>query len=104
MRKLLACSTLTLAIGLSAAEANAENLNLNALPWSPFAIIGHLGATLEMHRPPLIEGRSAYVVHNPERYTLNNPEGPLNDYYRSSGLSDRLEDCASYGCSGSNGG
>ena len=97
MRKLLVCSTLAIAIGLGAAEANAENLNPDVSSWSPFAIMGHLGA-----RPPLTEGRSAYTVDSPERYALHNPEGPLNDYYRSSGLSDRREDCASYGCSVAN--
>ena len=53
-----------------------------------------------MMRPPLAEGRTAYKVDSPERYTLDNPEGPLNDFYRKSGLSDRLEDCTSYGCVG----
>jgi hypothetical protein len=104
MRKLLACSTLAILIGLSAAEASAENLNPNVPSWSPFAIMGHLGAAPEMMRPPLTEGRTAYTAHNSERYTLDNPEGPLNDYYRNSGLSDRREDCVKYGCSLSNGG
>ena len=44
---------------------------------------------------PMIEGRSAY--------TLDNPEGPLNDYYKGAGLSDDPDDCASLGCAVSNG-
>jgi hypothetical protein len=102
MRKLIACSTLAIAICLSAAKANAENLHPNVSFWSPYAPMGYRGVTPDMIRTPLTEGRAAYTFVNPERYTLHNPEGPLNDYYRDSGLSDRLEDCASYGCSTGN--
>jgi hypothetical protein len=92
MRKLIGCSTLAIVICLSAAKANAENLNPNVSSWSPCAPMGYRGATPDLIRTALTEGRAAYTFRNPERYTLPNPEGPLNDYYRDSGLSDRLGD------------
>jgi hypothetical protein len=96
MHRLLSIGALAIVVGLGAAEANAANLNPNVPSWSPYAMMGYSGAASEMTPPPLTEGRSAYTLHN--------PEGPLNDYYRKSGLSDRREDCATYGCATSNGG
>ena len=102
MRKLLACSTLAIVIGLGTTDANAEKLNPYVSFWSPYAPIEYRGVTPDMIRTPLTEGRATNEFHNPERYTLHNPEGPLNDYYRENGLSDRLGDCASYGCATGN--
>ena len=97
MHRLLSIGALAIVVGLGAAEANAANLNPNVPSWSPYATMGYSGGVAsEMTMSPLTEGRSAYTLHN--------PEGPLNDYYRKSGLSDRREDCATYGCATSNGG
>jgi hypothetical protein len=100
MGKLLLLGIFTIGIACAAATAaNAQNPNVPS--WSPYATMGYEGLMSQTMPRRLVERRSAYTSQ--ERYTLHNPEGPLNDYYRHSGLSDRREDCASYGCSGSNG-
>jgi len=90
----------TLAVGFAFGATIADAANPNVPSWSPYAIMESGGVAPEAMRPLLTERRTAYTVDNPGRYTLHNPEGPLNDYYRSSGLSDMREDCASYGCAG----
>jgi hypothetical protein len=65
MRKLIACSTLAIVICLCAAKANAENLNPNVSSWSPYAPMGYRGATPDLIRTPLTDGRAAYTFHNP---------------------------------------
>ena len=77
MRKVLTSASIAALVALGAAQASAAGF-------------------YDSWQPP--------VRHSHSAYTLHNPEGPLNDYYRRSGLSDRREDCASYGCSVSNGG
>jgi hypothetical protein len=98
MRRLIMFGTMAIGFAFGATLADAANPNVPS--WSPYAMMESGGAAPTMTRPPLTERRAAYVGDNPERYTLHNPEGPLNDYYRKSGLSDRSEDCASYGCAG----
>jgi len=70
-------------------EANATNPNVPS--WSPYSTMSYGPASRVLKRGPAIEGRSAY--------TLNNPEGPLNDYYKDVGLSDDIDDC-NRGCVG----
>ena len=77
MRKALTSAAIAVLVALGGAQASAAGF-------------------YDASQPPVRHTRSAYSLHN--------PEGPLNDYYRRSGLSDRREDCASYGCSVSNGG
>ena len=98
MRKLFMLGTLAIGIACGATASDAANPNVPS--WSPYAIMENGGAAPQIAPLPLTERRAAYKVGAPERYTLHNPEGPLNDYYRKSGLSDRSEDCASYGCAG----
>jgi len=109
MRNLLMAGTagLFLALGAAGASANAQNLDVHST--SAHAIRAHSVAPASRMRRPMIEGRAAYTnlrssgVHAGSAYTLDNPEGPLNDFYKGVGLSDDVNDCNN-GCAGGTGG
>lgn len=107
MRKMLVIATAAVAVTLGGAAANAANPNVPA--WSPYAIMGYGAAPAAIKPGPMIWGRAADTNASPgsapvpSRYTLHNPEGPLNDYYKGVGLSDDRNDCNN-GCALSNGG
>ena len=92
MRMTILLATAAIYIGVGAVEANAAIPGPNVSSWSTYS-----NATA----PSAIRG-PAIERHSP--YTLNNPEGPFNDFYKGVGLSDDPGDCASKGCSVSNGG
>jgi hypothetical protein len=91
MRKITMLGAAAMIIACGAAEANAAGPNPNVPTWSPYSIMGYGAGPMVRWRAPIIEGRSAY--------TLNNPEGPLNDYYKGVGMSDDINDCNT-GCVG----
>ena len=103
MHRILGLVTTVIFVTLGMVAANAGNPNVPT--WSPYALIGSNaeppvttpGRMIlpPSKRSPMTEGRSAY--------TINNPEGPLNDYYKDVGLSDDPADCATKGCAISNG-
>ena len=109
MRNLLMAGTagLFLVLGAAGAIANAQDLNVHSR--SPYAAARHSAAPVARMRRPMIEGRAAYTNVSPlgararSAYTLDNPEGPLNDFYKGVGLSDDVNDC-NKGCAGGAGG
>jgi hypothetical protein len=93
MRMTILLGAAAIYIGVGAVEAYAAIPGPHIPSWPTYSKASAPSATM---RGPAIER------HSP--YTLNNPEGPLNDFYKGVGLSDDPSDCASEGCSVSNGG
>jgi hypothetical protein len=106
MRKILMLATAAIAVNVGGIEANAGNPNVPS--WSPYAVMGHDPAPSAIGARRMSEGRAAYTNLSPagspvrSAYTLSNPEGPLNDYYKDVGLSDDINDC-NKGCAAGNG-
>jgi hypothetical protein len=96
MRKTILLGAAAIYIGVGAVEANAAIPGPDIPSWSTYSKVKYSDAPSATMRAPAIARRSPY--------TLNNPEGPLNDFYKGVGLSDDPGDCASKGCSVSNGG
>ncbi len=93
MRKALTLGAVVTVVAFGQLGANAGTRNVPS--WSPYATIETDPALPVMNASPMVEGRSAY--------TIDNPEGPLNDFYKGVGLSDNPDDC-NKGCAVSNGG
>lgn len=106
MRKILMFATAAFVVNVGGIEAKAGNPNVPS--WSPYAMMGYDPAPPAIGARRMSEGRAANTNLSPaappvrSAYTLDNPEGPLNDYYKDVGLSDDINDC-NKGCAVGNG-